>query len=297
MKVSKVAKTTQKRLKVQGILLVIAAAIACGSIYGSVYFQDEVETKSAVEGTYNQLKADIQAQQAVSEDLGSQIDATGKSLSGSFMSKDEFIAFMGSTSQRLGLALNKYTGGDTVEKDGITTMNFKLEVEGDLTQLEDLVKSIDLLGTPYAINSISARKADNYIWLDRDINKMEILPWWNGKSLEVKKPYTEVEEPEPIGIIDIMGSQNLKMYLDVSFISSKEQPDKDSAGGEDAGTPGMSVVAPSGDSSGESSMTEGQSSADESVASDNLEGSEPEGTPQAGTDISSGAEGQSSIAE
>lgn len=224
MKVSRGRNHAQKRIKFQMLGLVVAVALAGGAIYGSMYLADEVETKSPIEATYNQLRGDISQQQSVSKSLSAQIDATGKSLSGSFMSKDEFIAFMGATSQRIGLSLNKYTGGDTVVKDGISTMNFKFEAEGNLEQLKDLVKSVDLLGTPYAINSISTRKADNYVWLDRDVNKMEILPWWDGKSIEIKKPYTEVEDPEPIGIKDIMGSQTLKMYLDVSFISSEEMP-------------------------------------------------------------------------
>ena len=225
MKIVKGNKNTHKKIKLQMLGLFAVVALAGGSIYGSVYLGEQVEAKASIEGTYNQLRGDISQQQGISKGLSEQIDATGKSLSGTFMSKDEFIAFMGATAQRIGVSLNKYTGGDTEVKDGIATMNFKFEAEGTLGQLEDLVKSVDLLGTPYAINSISTRKADNYVWLDRDVSKLEILPWWDEKSIEIKKPYTEVEDPEPIGIADIMGSKVLKMYLDVSFISSENNPD------------------------------------------------------------------------
>lgn len=231
MKVEKASSPAKSGLKIQGLILVIFAALACGIMYGSFYFKDEIALRAGIDPAFNSLKSNIQGMQLTSEDLGAQIDATGKSLSGSFMSKDEFIAFLGSTSNRLGVQLNKYTGGDTSERDGISTMNFKFEVEGDITQLEDLVRNIDALGTPYAINSISLRKADTYIWLDRDINKTELLPWYDAKSLEVKKSYTEVEEPEPIGTLDIMGGQSLKLYLDLSFISSKSHSELDGTSG------------------------------------------------------------------
>lgn len=228
------SKPKRSGLKVTIAFVLLSVALAGGAMYAANSVATEVSAKSGVEPAFSQLKGDIATQQGISDELSQQIKQTGKSLSGTFMSKDEFIAFIGANSQRLGLKLSKYTGGETVTQDGIDTTKFILEVEGSLEQLEDLVKSVDALNVPYAINSISTRKADTYIWLDRDTDKQEILSWYDGSSLVTQRTYTEVEEEEPIGIQDIMGNQALKMYLDISFIVSDENLE-DEALGKDSG--------------------------------------------------------------
>ena len=262
--VSKKSKNSMNKLKLQFIALVLLVCIAGGAFYYAYYLQSEIDSKAGTDDAYNSAKNQVTSLTMTTKDLESQIDATGRSLSGSFMTKDEFIEFLGATAERMGVELNKYTGGDTAVKDGIETMNFKLQLKGDLMRLEAMVQSIDQLGTPYAINSISIRAADEYIWLDRDINKEIILPWMDTKSLEQKKPYNEIEEPIPIGITDIMGSQEMYMYLDISFTKA------------DAGNKGISEE---GDT-----FSQGE---DDSEGSEDLLGSLEGGTGSENADVSS----------
>lgn len=225
MVVQKTKSGVPTKLKLQIAALVILAIVALATWYGASYYQSEVESNSKVDAQYSALFSQIKATESQSNQISEEIKASGTSLSGTFMSKDEFVTFLGANVQRLGLKLSQYTGGETVSANGIETINFKVETIGQLAQLTELVAAIDSLKTPYAINAMSVRKADGYVWLDRDVDKTESLKWWDGKSLEQKKAYTEVEDVPPIGVADMISGADLYFYIDISFTTSTATQD------------------------------------------------------------------------
>lgn len=213
------------KLILQGIALAILAIIALGVWYGANYYKTEVESNSNVDAQYSALFSQLKSVESQSSAIAEEIKSSGTSLAGTFMSKDEFVTFAGATVQRMGLQLSKYSGGMTTSENGIDTINFTIEVKGPLPQITEFIAAVDELNTPYAINAMSLRREAEFIWQGRDFDEKALLEWFDEKSIEQKKAYTEIEDDPAIGVSDMISGADMYLYMDISFTTATASQD------------------------------------------------------------------------
>jgi hypothetical protein len=223
MQLIRVSKYYSDKLRTNAIFIGVALAIGLASAGVTYWLSGDVANLEGNTAEYSALQSSITQKEAEAASLTDQIVSTGTSLTGDFMTKEEFIEFIGGMSEQLGVELTRYTGGDVVNNEGINYMNFQFEVRGLPRQVSNMTKAIDNLNTPYIVNSVSLRREDEFVWSDREL--ISIIEWFDSESIADRRPYSAFEEAPTIGVMDFLSPNNVKMLVDMSFVTSDTTPD------------------------------------------------------------------------
>lgn len=193
-----------------GLVLVIGLFIA------NTYLSDEVKALEAVNTEYNSALNQLRTAKS-SLAASEQIIKTSTGISSNFMTKEEFLSFVGSASKSEGCDIMRISGGNPVVDGLVTKMNFSFELKGTLIELYKFMERLEGLQASFTLNNISMRKTEDFEWLDREDLDGFNLDWW---TLEIDTESSDTEEDNVITLDKIFGTDEMTMYLDLDFVVS-----------------------------------------------------------------------------
>lgn len=217
MNFEKLTVQTTQRLKRVGVSIALILVLTISTYVAQSLLNTKV---LAVKEQY----AEYQTALATLESLNRSIkqseeiinDNTGL-IAKSFMTREEFVKFIGNACQETSCEILQLQGGDVTVDNSINKINFKIEVRGELPDLYRLMQRVDGLDARYALVSTTLRKMDDFAWLDRYQLDAFTLDWWD---LSDKEDTTATDEPIAVSLDSIFGNRKMSLYLDVDFITS-----------------------------------------------------------------------------
>lgn len=196
-------------------------------IFGLAYFvnsraklkiKEQAAIKSGV-ASFSQLSSKesiLRAEYNAKQEQMRSSDATA-----SILSKEDFITFVGNACTLTDSVLITLGGGNSVAMtSGMEEIGFQLEIEGTVDALNAFMQKLDGLKTVYRINNLSLRKLESFVWLDRNVGTNKATSWFDKNVLITGQPGSTGKET-PLGVIDLYGSDNMRMYVDLIFVTIK----------------------------------------------------------------------------
>lgn len=219
MKFEGLSAATKKMLHKNATLLVVLAVLSVALVAGNKVLSTTTQTYRDRNAEYQTALSSLKTLQSSVTNLESVITGNTDRLSSSFMTKQQFIDFVGETCSKVGCDLIQLSGGDTVSANNINRINFTFEIAGTPSQLYRMIQSINGLNTKYMLKSISMRKTEDFLWLDRETHKNEELSWWDLSNL--KQPKDPRAEEEALSVAMLFGSPEMTLYLDIDFVTTE----------------------------------------------------------------------------
>ncbi len=146
------------------------------------------------------------------------IKSNTATIAENFMTKEEFVTFIGTACAATGCDLGQLQGGDTTTDNGVTKIGFIFEVKGTSVEVTKFVQKIQGLNTRYMLKDISLRKTDDFLWLDRKKLDEFNLSWWDISNHTVS---LDSPEEQLLTLDGVYGSNDMSLYLDVDFITAE----------------------------------------------------------------------------
>lgn len=126
--------------------------------------------------------------------------------------KEQFIVCIGECAKQSGCAITALSCNEPTEGEAITKFNFTFEIKGDLSQISQVMSSLDAKGLCYSVNTISLRQEADYIWLQRDIT--DNITWWDLSNYasggEASRSALSTEA--------ILADTSMRLYINLDFI-------------------------------------------------------------------------------
>lgn len=179
------------------------------------------------------VEASVKSMQSRNDEIALILQDNDGQLEKTFMTKDEFVKFMGKICDVHNVELVQLAGGYESITNNIHTMDFRFEVKGELSELSKVVTALQEQNTRYLLKAMSMRKTEDFLWFDRDSLTNEGMTWFDISNLPANVKDTpalttideegkEIPVPElPLSIADIYGSESMTLYMNVSFISGE----------------------------------------------------------------------------
>ncbi|MEG2262792.1 MAG: hypothetical protein RSC68_00290 [Acinetobacter sp.] len=218
MNLEKLSVKTIQFIKQQSMLIafLIVVTLALGS-GGHLLNKKVIELKEA-NNTYNQALSELESLNMSIASSETLIKDSSGAIAKTFMTREEFVKFIGAACTETGCEIMQLQGGDVVTDSSINKINFKFEVRGDVLQIYKFMQRIDALNTRYAMTSATLRKQDEFAWLDRYQLDAFTLDWWNLKD-DATGTSTDSAERQ-VSLDDIFGSRKMSLYLNIDFITA-----------------------------------------------------------------------------
>lgn len=126
--------------------------------------------------------------------------------------KEQFILCIGECAKQSSCAITALSCNEPTEGEAITKFNFTFEIKGNLSQISQVMGSLDSKGLCYSVNTISLRQEADYIWLQRDIT--DSITWWDLSNYasggEASRSALSAEE--------ILADTSMRLYCNLDFI-------------------------------------------------------------------------------
>lgn len=213
--------TVETREQLKKLLKILLVSLAAAIILGIGYYFLSVEVNrletvnSEYLSTISQLKTLTSSVESSKE-----IIESSAGIGSDFMTKEEFISFVGTVSKSEGCDIMRISGGNP-EMDGLVTkMNFSFEIKGQSKELLNFMRRLQGLNASYILNSVSMRKIEDFEWLDREDLDSFNLSWWTLES-ELPDDSTD-DESEYVTLDEIFGTDEMTLYLDLDFVTAEE---------------------------------------------------------------------------
>ena len=212
--------TVEVREKVRHLFrfIVLSGVIAAVLAIASMYMSSEVKRLEGVNGQYDTALTQLKTLNSSIEASVASINSNSMQITKDFMTKEEFIAFVGTASKATGCNIIRLSGGDPVSDGSVQKINFCFEVKGTITELYKFMERIEGLNCRYMLNNISMRKTEGFTWLGREDLDSFNLDWWD---IETDNSSDSESKDEVITLDDIFGSNEMTLYLDLDFVTSE----------------------------------------------------------------------------
>lgn len=217
---------------------------------GLVYYW--ISTTPAVKNYESQLsqESSLQGQIQSLEDSNGQLRATieqaGKELISFSEDKIKYINLASTLSQEYDVHINKLTVSDVWDEGQMSGMTTSIEVQGSLEAVQKFVDSYCDTRYTNRINVVSCRPIDKYPWVERNIDGVKVLKWFDltkeeayykdkmsteraqlnkaameaGLASSAADDYfqKEKDERDPITLDKIFADKTFKVYLVIDFL-------------------------------------------------------------------------------
>lgn len=207
--------TLSQLRKISRIFAIGVVIVGCLAFLNS-FIVSEVKDLRAINSEYNSVLSQLRTAKN-SLTASEQIIKTSTGISENFMTKEEFISFVGSASKSEGCDIMRISGGNPIVDGIVTKMNFSFEIKGTLIELYQFMERFEGLQASFTLNNISMRKTEDFEWLDREDLDSFNLEWW---TLEPKTQSNDNTEEDVITLDKIFGTDEMTMYLDLDFVVS-----------------------------------------------------------------------------
>lgn len=212
----KLSVETLSQLRKISRFFALGLVLLVGLFALNTYVSGEVKSLEAVNVEYNSALSQLRTAKS-SLAASEQIIKTSTGISSNFMTKEEFLSFVGSASKSEGCDIMRISGGNPIVDGIVTKMNFSFELKGTLIELYQFMERLEGLQASFTLNNISMRKTEDFEWLDREDLDSFNLEWW---TLEINTESGNAEEEDTITLDKIFGTDEMTMYLDLDFVVS-----------------------------------------------------------------------------
>ena len=101
-----------------------------------------------------------------------------KELSGGLtMTNEEFLVFLGKTTEKNNVQVSGFNDLGVVNTDGIYRSIFDFEVKGNSVDINKVLEDINNIGIKCSYGSVSYRQNEQYDYLKRFFDDLSDLPW------------------------------------------------------------------------------------------------------------------------
>lgn len=207
--------------KAKGLTIACVLLLMAGYVTGEAEtkMKADLKTKSAGINNYSALVVQEDQLRNEFELKKSQLDDSEEGTIQEKITKEFFIKHVGKSCKETNTDLVSLTGGTTTTiNDSLSEISFQLELTGDLESLDKFTERLEGLKAVYIINRYSLRKTDEFAWLDRDLDGMSGGNWFDKSAISAKS----AEDLSTLGTKDIYGKDELRMFIDISFIAVGE---------------------------------------------------------------------------
>lgn len=166
------------------MLFVVFVSLSAGLLLFGTTLQEWTAEKQIHLDSYNQLMTDVTQKRASVNSLQSKLTSSEIDFSGEKVTAKQFVDFTGSICETNELKVNKLTGGESVSSDGVSKMNYEIEIEGSGEGLKNFITQIEETYPGYTVKSVSFREAADQSWLLRGIDEQRVLSWWSDSSFK-----------------------------------------------------------------------------------------------------------------
>lgn len=227
-------KSSKRLMSVLGIsVIVLVMIIIVNSVVTS-----EVEKIEDKKRELDTVRSQITTLEKQIEQKNNLLESENK-LTNKIMSKDDFITFLGRSSEIADVSIVSLKSGQIMQSGAVESVNFQFELRGELGNLNSVVDSIDDLETTYNIRKISMRKEGEYKWLIRPFDKKDNQSWLQFDAsgmppqniplpqalpeivLNEKGEILEIRDSRLASVDDLLKGSKYSIFLDISFLIAK----------------------------------------------------------------------------
>ena len=128
-----------------------------------------------------------------------------KELSGGLtMTNEEFLVFLGKTTEKNNVQVSGFNDLGVVNTDGIYRSIFDFELKGNSVDINKVLEDINNIGIKCSYGSVSYRQNEQYDYLKRFFDDLSDLPWYKEPKEDDKKD--NIPQPSAVPVIPEMPS-------------------------------------------------------------------------------------------
>lgn len=132
------------------------------------------------------------------KDLKASVENVKNFSGGLTTTNEEFLVFLGSSSEKNNVAVTGFNDLGTTSDNGIYRTVFDFELKGSSVDINKVLEDINNIGIKCSFGSVSYRQNENFDYLKRFFDDLSELPWYQEpKEEEQPKDNVEIPPDEP----------------------------------------------------------------------------------------------------